>query len=70
MAGIETSLGISSIIRDRESGLLFPYDAEPVADWIEQARASDQYLRLSEQAFAEYRQRGNWTSFVDKVFEF
>jgi glycosyltransferase involved in cell wall biosynthesis len=63
--------GISSIIRDRESGLLFPYDAEPalIADWIEQTLASGDYRRLSEQAFADYRTRGNWTSFVDKVFE-
>jgi glycosyltransferase involved in cell wall biosynthesis len=64
--------GIGSIIRDHESGLLFPHEAEPgfVADWIEDALASDRYRRLSEQAFADYRQRGNWTSFVDKVFEF
>ncbi len=64
--------GISSIIKDRESGLLFPPDAQPgdVASWIGEVLANGTYGRLSEQAFLEYRRRGNWKSFVDRVFEF
>jgi len=62
--------GIGSIIKDQESGLLFPSDAEPsfVANWIEEARGTNRYLDLSERSFAEYRQRGNWKAFVDRVF--
>jgi glycosyltransferase involved in cell wall biosynthesis len=64
--------GITSIIRDRESGLLCPSDAEPdfVANWIEEILVTGTYRRLSERAFAEYQQRGNWKSFVDRTFDF
>ncbi len=64
--------GISSIIRNGETGLLFPIDANAalVADWIVESRSKETYRRLSEQAFNDYRTRGNWSHFVDKVFEF
>jgi glycosyltransferase involved in cell wall biosynthesis len=63
--------GITSIIHDQQNGLLYPSDAEPifVANWIEQAIAAKTYRCLSERAFAEYRQRGNWQSFVDNIFD-
>jgi glycosyltransferase involved in cell wall biosynthesis len=63
--------GIPSIIRDRETGLLFPDTATPasVADWIENASRSEEYRRLSENAFADHRRRGNWQSFVRQVFD-
>jgi glycosyltransferase involved in cell wall biosynthesis len=64
--------GISSIIRDRETGLLLSADAgaSVVADWIAESRSRAVYRRLGEQAFEDYRTRGNWRQFVDKVFEF
>ncbi|HEY1579291.1 MAG TPA: glycosyltransferase family 4 protein [Terracidiphilus sp.] len=64
--------GIGSIIRNHESGLLFPPDEKPnaVADWIEDALSSEKYPLLSERAFIEYRDRGNWVSFSNRVFGF
>jgi glycosyltransferase involved in cell wall biosynthesis len=64
--------GITSIIRNQETGLLFPSTAEArfVADWIENALTAHTYRHLSEAAFMDYRQRGNWKTFVDRVFDF
>lgn len=64
--------GITSIIQDRESGLLFPYatEAKFVAEWIEDVLTAHTYRRMSECAFADYSRRGNWRTFVDKVFDF
>ncbi len=62
--------GITSIIRHNETGMLFPADATAgsVAQWIQGALRPENYNRLSEAAYADYRARGNWRVFVDKIF--
>lgn len=63
--------GISSIIRNGETGLLFSDSCSPkeVADWIIDTKFGSRYRKLSQQAYEDYLQRGNWHRFVDRVFE-
>ncbi len=62
--------GIPSIIRHDKTGMLFSMDATPsaVADWIQSATSETTYLRLSEAAYVDFRERGNWRTFVERVF--
>lgn len=63
--------GITSIIRDGQNGLLIDdaLSAEAVADWITDVKFGNRYLSVSQQAYDDYRSRGNWQVFVDRVFE-
>ncbi|PSO25966.1 glycosyltransferase family 4 protein [Bradyrhizobium sp. MOS002] len=62
--------GITSIIKNGESGLLFSMDAKPdqIARWVEECLSGSAYRQFCECAFEEYRSRGNWKTFVDRVF--
>jgi glycosyltransferase involved in cell wall biosynthesis len=62
--------GISSIIQDGSTGLLFSEDcrALDVANWIISAKSESKYRRMSELAYEDYLRRGNWRAFVDGVF--
>ena len=64
--------GIGSYVRDGDNGLLFSPEEEPdvVARGIRDVLVSaDEYARLSQNAFASYRDETNWKSAWKRVIE-
>nr|WP_281493697.1 glycosyltransferase family 4 protein [Ancylobacter koreensis] len=62
--------GVPSVVKDGETGLLFPVDgsAEEMADAIaELVRDKDRYRRFSENCLADSRDRLNWDVWAKKV---
>jgi glycosyltransferase involved in cell wall biosynthesis len=62
--------GISSIIQHGTTGLLFKNDTEIeiLAQHIINVYKSETYEQMSENAYQDYQQRGNWAKFVQGLF--